>query len=38
LHIDEISLGNSGTLGMTFFCPGKKQFYAATGAWDRDLV
>jgi ADP-ribosyl-[dinitrogen reductase] hydrolase len=33
LLIDEIPLGNSGTLGITF-CPGKKQPYAMTGAWE----
>jgi ADP-ribosyl-[dinitrogen reductase] hydrolase len=26
-----------GVLGITF-CPGKKQNYASTGAWDRDLA
>ena len=37
LRVDELSVdGTSGILGMTF-CPGKKDKYGMTGAWDRDL-
>lgn len=37
LRIDELFVnGKSGILGMTF-CPGKKDKYGMTGAWDRDL-
>ncbi len=37
LQIAEVSAGEGcGRIGITF-CPGKKQPYAATGVWDRDL-
>jgi ADP-ribosyl-[dinitrogen reductase] hydrolase len=36
LLINELQLSEGGTLGLTL-CPGKKQPYAMTGAWDRDL-
>jgi len=37
LQIAEITAGAGlGVIGITF-CPGKKQPYAATGAWNRDL-
>ena len=36
LLIDEISVGGGGVLGLTL-CPGKKQRFALTGEWERDL-
>lgn len=36
LRIDAVAAPGGGLIGMTF-CPGKKQGYAAHGAWDRDL-
>lgn len=37
LQIATVQAGDGqGLIGITF-CPGKKQPYAATGAWDRDL-
>lgn len=36
LRIDIVAVPGGGLIGMTF-CPGKKQPYAAMGAWDRDL-
>jgi hypothetical protein len=37
LQIADIRLSpNNGRIGLTL-CPGKKDLYAATGSWDRDL-
>jgi len=37
LRIDSVQANDrTGRIGLTF-CPGKKQPYAMTGAWDRDL-
>jgi ADP-ribosyl-[dinitrogen reductase] hydrolase len=36
LRIDAVQVPGGGLIGITF-CPGKKQAFAATGAWDRDL-
>ena len=36
LRIDTIPLESGGRIGLTF-CPGKKQKYALSGEWCRDL-
>lgn len=36
LRIDAVEAPGGGLIGMTL-CPGKKQFHAASGTWDRDL-
>jgi len=36
LRIDAIELNSGGMIGMTL-CPGKKQKYAYSGSWNRDL-
>lgn len=37
LQIAEIVMSDGGRIGITF-CPGKKQPFAVSGTWDRDLT